>query len=819
MNQKQKIYSLLKNRILFLDGATGTELQKKGMPPGACPEIWSLDNPACMSEIHRAYADAGSDIIYTCTFGGNRLKLEQYGTEDVRGINRRLASLARNAVGKNVLVAGDVGPTGHFVEPFGTLSFEEAVNLFKEQITGLIEGGVDLLVIETIMDIQEARAALIAAKECCDLFVMVSMTFEPTGRTLNGTDPLAALITLQSLGANAVGCNCSTGPDAMVTFINAMKPYATVPLLAKPNAGLPQLINGETSFHMPPHLFAEQAAPIAHGGANLMGGCCGTTPEHIRALKEKLGGKPPLRPARKAVSAVSSARKARIFTDTDHLIIAGERINPTGKKDLQKSLLEGKLSLVRQMAHEQEKSGADILDINIGVPHLDEQKTIREIIRLLSITTELPLTIDSSCTDTIKTALRYYPGRLMINSISGEPDKMEELLPIAAQYGAMFILLPLAGKELPDTVEKRIPIIKSVYQRAKAFGIRKEDIIVDGLVMTVASSPEASAETLQTIAWCTKNRFQTIIGLSNVSFGLPERQWINGAFLVMARQTGLKMAIANPSIPEIMALKHSADVLLNHDHQAASYISYFAEKTKGNEGTEGKQALLSTNAAYPNSSISKGRQISSRTWDCILEGNSEDILDAIREDLPQCPDPAHEYLVNHSMIPAINHVGTLFEEKRYFLPQLLASAEAMKKGMAYLEPLLHQGKSTGGKGLILITTVEGDIHDIGKNIVALLLGNQGYRIVDLGKDAAAQMIVRAIKEHKPDVVALSALMTTTMIRMKEVIDLARKEGEECPFMVGGAVVTASFADSIGAYYAKDGVEAGKVMEIILRSAV
>jgi len=799
MDPKRKIYSLLKKRFFLLDGAVGTELQKKGMPPGVCPEIWTLDNPACIAGIHRAYADAGSDIIYTCTFGANRLKLEQYGAGNVRDINRRLTLLAKNAVGNSVLVAGSVGPTGHFVEPFGDLPFEEAVNLFKEQITGLVEGGADLLVIETMMDIQEARAALIAAKECCDLFVMVSMTFEATGQTLNGTDPLASLITLQSLGANAVGCNCSTGPAEMAAFITAMKPYATVPLIAKPNAGLPQIIGGETFFPMAPCMFAEETAAIARGGANLIGGCCGTTPDHIRALKGRLANLLPLMPVRKAISAVSSARKARVFKDTDLLVIVGERINPTGKKDLQKSLLEGKLSLVRQMAREQEENGAHVLDVNIGVPHLDEQKTIKDVIHLLSTATELPLVIDSSRLETIKTALRHYPGRLMINSISGEADKIAELLPMAAKYGAMFILLPLAGKELPDTAEKRIPIIKNVYQQAKALGISKEDIVVDGLVMTVASNPEGPAETLKTIAWCTKNRFQTIVGLSNVSFGLPERQWINGAFLAMARQNGLKMAIANPSIPEVMAFKHSADVLLNRDRQAAAYIAYFAEKAESNKKEEKEAALPSTPA--------------NRLFICVLEGNGEDISDVIRANLAEGLAP--EELVN-IMIKAINHVGALFEEKRYFLPQLLASAEAMKKGMDDLDPLLQQEKAEEKKNLIIMATVEGDIHDIGKNIVALLLGNHGYRIMDLGKDIPAQTIVRAIKEHKPDVVALSALMTTTMVRMKEVIDLARKEGEECPFMVGGAVVTASFADSIGAYYAKDGVEAGKVVEKIIK---
>jgi len=799
VNKKSQINHILKNRIMLLDGAWGTELQKKGMPAGACPEIWALENPGRMAEIHRAYGDVGSDIIYTCTFGGNRLKLNQYGVNDIGETNRRLAAVAKNAVNSRILIAADIGPTGHFVEPFGDLPFEEAVRIYKEQIRGLVDGGVDLLVIETMMDIQEARAALIAAKEQTDLFTAVTMTFEPNGRTLNGTDPLAALITLQSLGADAVGCNCSTGPETMNTFIAAMKPYARVPLVAKPNAGLPRVVDGITCFDMDSETFAQQAARIADSGANLIGGCCGTTPDHIRALKKALDGRPPIAPVRKSVSAVSSAGKAKIFNESDPLIIVGERINPTGKKDLQQELLAGKLSLVRQMARDQEKAGADLLDVNIGVPNIDEQKTIKDIVHLLSTVTELPLVIDSSNIDTIETALRHYPGRALINSISGEPDKIERLLPLAAKYGAMFILLPLTGKELPETAGKRIAIIRHIFKQAQAYGFTKEDIVVDGLVMTVASDPAAPVETLKTVEWCNRTfRCRTIVGLSNVSFGMPERRWINATFLAMAKTLGLTMAIANPAIPELMAVKHSGDVLLGRDPQAAAYIAHFAGQT---------QAASTAQPVEKKTALEKLTQV-------ILEGNRDDIMDVVRENLNQGIAPAR--LVNEIMIPAINRVGELFEEKRYFLPQLIASAETMKKAMAHLEPLLAEGEGAKAKGIVLIATVKGDIHDIGKNIVALLLRNQGYRVIDLGKDVAAEAIVSAIKRHNPHVVALSALMTTTMVNMKEVIDLARTRGEHCHFMVGGAVVTAAYAASIGAHYSKDGVDAAKVVETLIK---
>ncbi|HPJ96485.1 MAG TPA: homocysteine S-methyltransferase family protein [Syntrophales bacterium] len=798
MNARSRINRILKNRIVLLDGATGTELQKQGMPSGACPEFWALHNPVGMAKIHRAYKDAGSDIVYTCTFGGNRLKLNQYGLKNITETNRRLAEIAKKAVGGKTLVAADIGPTGHFVEPFGDLPFEDAVDIYKEQIHGLIDGGVDLLIIETMLDIQETRAALIAAKELSDIYTIVTMTFETNGRTLNGTDPLAALITLQSLGADAVGCNCSTGPETMNTFIAAMKPYAKVPLAAKPNAGLPRVVDGVTCFDMTPLTFAEQASRMAETGAGFIGGCCGTTPDHIRELKKALAGRPAVAPVCKSTSAVSSAAKARIFSQSDPLVIVGERINPTGKKDLQQELLAGKYSLVRRMAKDQEQAGADLLDVNIGVPNIDEQETIRDIVHLLSTVTELPLVIDSSDIDTIATALRLYPGRALINSISGEPDKIERLLPLAAKYGAMFILLPMTGKILPETAEKRIAIIRDIFKKAQAYGFTKEDIVVDGLVMTVASDPAAPVATTQTIEWCTRTfGCRTIVGLSNVSFGLPERRWINATLLAMAQQAGLTMAIANPAIPELMAVKRSGDVLLGRDPQAAAYIAHFAEQAPvtGVAPTEKKLNPLE-----------KLSQV-------ILDGNKDDILDVIRENLDQGFAPGR--LVDEIMIPAINRVGDLYEQKRCFLPQLMASAETMKKGMAHLEPLLAQDGTTRAKAVILIATVKGDIHDIGKNIVALLLRNQGYVVIDLGKDVPAETIIAEMKAQRPDAVALSALMTTTMVNMKGVIDLARSEGETCPFMVGGAVVTAAFAQSIGAHYAKDGVVAAKVVEALI----
>lgn len=802
MNLKRKIINLLHKRVLILDGATGTELHKRGMPVGECPEVWCTQNPAALQEIHRAYQNAGSDVISAFTFGANRLKLSQYGINNARDINKQLALLAKRAVGNGALVAGDIGPTGHFIEPFGDLLFDEAVDIFKEQVNGLLEGGVDLFIIETMMDIQEARAALLAVKEITDHFTIVTMTYETNGYTLSGTDPVTALITLQSLGADAVGCNCSTGPGAMVNFITAMKPYATVPLVAKPNAGMPRLAGTKTVFDMGPEDFASFGKLFVASGANLIGGCCGTTPEYISTIKREISHIPVIAPLRKSLSAVSSARGFSIFDQSSPLFIVGERINPTGKKALQRELLDGKMTLVRQMAKDQEKQGADLLDVNIGVHGIDEITTIKKVLHLLSTTTDLPLVIDSPNIETIQTALRIYPGRALINSISGEREKMMKLLPLAEKYGAMFILLPIADNEVPETAARRRQIIKEIYKASKNFGFSKDDIVIDGLVMTVASKPNAAAEALKTVAWCT-DRFKcrTILGLSNVSFGMPERKWMNAAFLAMAQASGLTMAIANPADRDLMNIKMAGNVFMQKDRDAALYIRHFAE-----------QPVIDKTAAPGEEKISPARKVS----EAITEGNRDGIVDLVESAVASGINPST--LVDDIMIPTIIRVGEFFDERKYFLPQLIASAEAMKAALGYLEPRLeHEKTAQVGKRVIILATVKGDIHDIGKNIIALMLKNHGYTIIDLGKDVPPDAIMKAIRNAHPDVVGLSALMTTTMVNMKEAIDLARTEGYSCPFIIGGAVVTQSYAVSIGASYAKDGVEAVRVIDQIIKS--
>jgi 5-methyltetrahydrofolate--homocysteine methyltransferase len=795
--RRSNINRLLQKKIAILDGATGTELYKRGMPPEASLELWSLENPAVLADIHSSYLAVGADIIYTCTFGANRFKLGEYGAENVLEINRELAALAKRAVGKRALIAGDMGPTGRFIEPFGDLSFEEAVGVYKEQASGLIQGGVDLIVIETMIDIQEARAALIAVKELSRIFTMVTMTFEKDGRTLNGTDPVAALITLQSLGADAVGCNCSMGPDGMLDLVSAMKPYAKVPLVAKPNAGLPRLVDKKAVFDMDAATFASFGPRFAASGVNLMGGCCGTSPDHISALRRNLEGSVPIPPRVKSLSAVSSPRHYVVLDESKPLYVIGERLNPTGKKALQQELLEGKTAIVRQMAKEQEKKGADLLDVNVGVPGLDEIKAIRNVLHVLMTTASAPLVIDSAKIETIEAALRIYAGRALINSISGEKEKLAKLLPIAAKYGAMFVLLPLTEGEIPETAAKRIKVIRMIYREPHRLGFVKDDIVVDGLTMTVASNPQAARETLDVVAWCRKTfKVRTVLGLSNVSFGMPERKWMNAAFLAMAQSAGLTMAIANPESDEFMNIKRAGDVLRLRDKDAAAYITNFKKPS------------------LPPADI-ENRSPEQKVHTAVLEGNREEITDFIKAAMNGGIEPSR--LVDAFMVPAIVRVGEFYEKKEYFLPQLIASAEAMKKGISYLDPFLQkENAQAADKGVIMLATVKGDIHDIGKNIVALILRNHGYRVIDLGKDVPNEDIIHAAGKLHPDIIGLSALMTTTMINMKDIVALAGEKLPGCRFIVGGAVVTRSFADAIGAAYAKDGVEAVRVVEELLR---
>nr|MCR5756085.1 dihydropteroate synthase [Acetatifactor sp.] len=670
------------------------------------------------------------------------------------------------------------------------------------------------LVVETMMSLAETRAALIAAKEVSNLPVMVTMTFEGDGRTLFGTDARTAAVVLESLGAVAIGANCSSGPAQMKNIINDMASVSTIPIIAKPNAGLPYLDqNGKTCYDMQADEFAEEMEILVQAGATVLGGCCGTTPEFIRKIRLKFGINSLIEVKRRpeGIRFLSSERQTLSFGLDNNFMIIGERINPTGKKLLQAQLREGNMEKVLQFAEEQEACGAKILDVNMGMSGIDEKEMMLRAIDEISGVTNLPLSLDSSHVDVLEAALRRYPGRALINSISLESEKFEKLIPIAAKYGAMFILLPLSDAGLPQNIQEKIEIIQKISERAYSFGMRKEDIVVDGLVATIGANKYAALETLETIHFCKENQFATVCGLSNISFGMPERSYVNATFLALAVREGLTMAIANPSQELLVASGLATDLLLAKNESDMRYIEYVSQLTPrpvqqtvpqanaNSSETKGEKEALQESSATENT-------VKTDLRNAVLKGNRNGIA-KITESALACGEKPSD-LLNEILLPAINEVGEFFDKGKYFLPQLISSAEAMKNAIAVLEPLLLKGSNAQDMPVVVIATVEGDIHDIGKNLVALMLKNHGFKVVDLGKDVSKEEIINAALEHHAKIIALSALMTTTMQRMREVIAYAKEKGVTAKIMIGGAVITQEYADEIGADgYSKDAAEA------------
>lgn len=813
---KQTFRALIQDAPIFLDGATGSNLQKKGMPSGVCPEQWILENKEVLVTLQKDFIDAGSRIIYAPTFTANRIKLKEYGLEEnIRQMNHDLVAISKEAAGQRAYVAGDITMTGEQLAPMGRLDFEELVSVYKEQIGCLVEAGVDLLVVETMMSLQETRAAVIAAKEVCDLAVMATLTFEADGRTLFGTDAVTAAVVLENLGVAAVGVNCSTGPDKMVSVVRSMAEVTTLPIIAKPNAGLPFLdAEGNTVYDMDARTFGICMKDIVAAGASIIGGCCGTTPEYIAEAKKQVGNMPILHREKSARRFLTSERQTVAFDLTDNFIIVGERINPTGKKKLQAELREGSMEMVSAFAEEQEACGAGILDVNMGMSGIDEKAMMLKALETVGGITNLPLSIDSSHVDVIETALRRYPGRALINSISYEKAKVDALLPLAKKYGAMFILLPLSDEGLPGNLAEKIEIIEKIKEKAFALGLTREDIIVDGLVTTVGANKTAATETLETIRYCKENGLATICGLSNISFGLPERSFVNASFLTMAIQAGLTMAIANPSQELLVSCAFASDLLLHKEGADIRYIQLMdalkAKKEALGE-TVSPQTGIRINAPVKEAAA---LSIQDKLYADVLKGNKSGIVADTKEALLDGQDA--KALLDEVLLPAINEVGELFDKGRYFLPQLIASAEAMKASIEYMEPILLQANTNADMPTVVIATVEGDIHDIGKNLVALMLKNYGFRVIDLGKDVPKETIIAAAKEHNAQVIALSALMTTTMQQMRHVIEYARQQQVQAKIIIGGAVITQEYADEIGADgYSKDAADAVKLTKKIL----
>ena len=814
---KKEFREYLSKGAIVLDGATGTNLMAAGMPIGVCPEAWVMEHQDVLYDLQSAYVKAGTNIVYAPTFTGNRIKLEEYGLEDrIEEINTELVRLSKRAVDGKALVAGDMTMTGKQLFPLGDLMFEELVDVYKEQASILDHAGADLFVVETMMSLQECRAAVIAIKEVSDLPIMVTLSYNEDGRTLFGTPPETAVVVLQSLGVDAIGINCSTGPMEMVELVEKMAQYSTVPILAKPNAGLPELEDDKTVYKMTPQEFADAAVALVNAGASIVGGCCGTTPEHIKALSDAVRELPIRKPLERHRRILASERK-NVEIDLDgSFIVVGERINPTGKKKLQAELKEGKLDLVRQMAMEQEENGAKILDINMGMNGIDEKEMMKSVIYEVSSTVDCPLCIDSSHVDVIEEALKIYPGRALINSISLESEKIEKLLPVAAKYGAMFILLPLSDEGLPKDAAEKHRIINTVYDKAMALGMAHEDIVVDGLVATIGANPDAAKECYETISYCKNDKkLPTICGLSNISFGLPERMYVNTAFLTMAICNGLTMAIANPSQELLMNAAFSSDMLLNRPDSDIAYIermNMLAEKKAQYETVVVKKQPDSAAGDSTGTNTNGGNDA---IFQAVLKGSKGSILDEVKKVIDAGKKP--DEIINESLIPAINEVGELFNKKKYFLPQLIGSANTMKHAIDYLEPLLEKNDTGENMPTLVIATVEGDIHDIGKNLVVLMMKNYGYNVIDMGKDVPCEDIVNKAIEENAAVIGLSALMTTTMLRMKDVIELCKEKGCSSKVIIGGACITQSYADEIGADgYSKDAAECVKLVEKLLQ---
>ena len=771
---------------LVLDGATGTELAKLGMPSGVAPELWVYENPSAIESVHNAYIAAGSQIVYAPTFGGNSCKLAEFGIADRQEeiVGSLMRTSKANASTQGALVFGDIAPTGRFVEPFGDLPFEEAVSVFRRLASILAANGADGFAIETMMDLQEARAALLGCREAApELPCIVTMTFEDSGRSLTGADPVAALVALQALGADAFGCNCSTGPGDMANVIARLLPYAKIPLVAKPNAGLPRFENGRTVFPMGEDEFAGYVPELLEKGAVILGGCCGTTPRHIKALadrlkKESIPEKPV--PLEGVISSVSQYRQIScngLFT------LIGERINPTGKKALQAELREGKTDMVFEFAIQQTSAGADVLDVNMGLSGINEKEMMKKALCRILQSTSAILCIDSTDPETVEEALRLYPGRALFNSISLEKNRIEKILPIAARYGAMPVLLPLTDGGIPRTAAERMQVVDAILEETSKYGYSPADVCIDALIMTVSADNSAATTALEVISRCKARKLNTVCGLSNVSFGLPGRPLVNKAFLGMAMGCGLNMAIANPLFTDIVDMINARNVLTANDPGFAAFIGKYAEN-KAVQAVAEKTELSPVEALYRAVMLGNTSKMAELAAKCLENGETI------------------QSLVDDVLIPAITEVGDRYSRKEYFLPQLIRSAEAMQSAMAYLEPLMAaESGSDREKTPVIIATVRGDIHDIGKNIVAVMLKNYDFDVIDLGKDVPAEVIIDAAVEKNIKVILLSALMTTTMGNMKEVIDLAAKRGlNDLKFVVGGAVVDEEFAKSIGAVY-------------------
>lgn len=792
----------LKNRILVLDGAMGTLLQARGLKPGGSPEEMNLAAPEVVVGIHREYAEAGADILVSNSFGGSRIKLAHYGLEkQVTEINVRAVELARQAAGSERFVAASIGPTGRFLEPVGDAGFDEIVDVFGEQVRAFAAAGADLISLETFLDIRELRAALIACKEFSNLPVIAMMTFDDAGRTVLGTPPTAAAVTLDALGADVIGSNCGLGPEGIFTILEKMRTVTSRPLIAQANAGLPVLRDGQTVFPASPEEMTVYHERMIALGVRIIGGCCGTTPRHIQAIRAALEGRshawtPP------APRTFLSSRTAVVAVGGEApCAIIGERINPTGKKGYTQELREGKTAYVRQEAQAQMAAGASLLDINCGTPGVDEPAALERAVFAISGVAAAPLVLDSSDPLALERGLKAADGKVLINSVSGESKSLAAILPLARKYGAAVIGLALDESGIPSTAAGRVAVAGKILHAALDAGLPRHDVVIDCLTLTVSAEPAQARETLRALQLVKEDLgLATVLGVSNISFGLPARPVLSAAFFAMALERGLDAAIVNPRDERMMDAFRAAMVLLGRDLRAETYITHYAG------------AVMPALPVSPLTSIG----IRERLAAAVIEGDRDGILPLVESALQEGLPPLA--ISNEGLLPGLEEVGRRFGAKRIFLPQVMLSAETMQVAFARLKTAM-QGSEMPHRHKILMATVEGDIHDIGKNIVCTLLENHGFEIIDLGKNVSVARIVEAAREHAVDAVGLSALMTTTLHQMEITIRALREAGVRVFTMLGGAVVTQDYADSVGAdLYAVDALEAvARVKELFQKT--
>lgn len=779
------------NNFTILDGGMGTMLQAAGLPVGQLPEVWNITHPDKVADIQRKYVEAGSHVIYANTFGANRHKVATSGYTPAELITGGIQAARKAAGDRDVKVALDVGPIGQLLEPLGTLSFDEAYDIYKEMVVAGAEAGADLVIFETMSDLYEVKAAVLAAKENTSLPVWVTMTFEATARTFVGVTVPAMALTLTGLGVDALGFNCSLGPKELMPMVEELRQWTDLPLILKPNAGLPDPATG--AYTITPEEFAEEMKAAAGLGVRILGGCCGTTPDFIRALSaatESLTPSPRPKASRHGVCSPTCV------AELNGVRVIGERINPTGKKRFQQALRERDMSYILERGMEQQDAGAEILDVNVGLPGIQEDEMMVQVVKNLQSVVELPLQIDSSDPTAIEAGLRAYNGKPIVNSVNGNREVLEQILPLCKKYGAAVVGLAMDHGGIPQTAQARIEIAQRILDAALEFGIPREDVYIDCLTLTVSAQQEQAVETLEAVRYVTKEMgLHTVLGVSNISFGLPAREHITVSFLTQAMYAGLDLPIVNPNQKAIIDAVTSFRVLSGQDQDSAAYIERFAGEATGTPAAPQPTGQMTIETA-----IARGlKQETAALTEKALETMTE--LD----------------VVNTMLIPALDLVGDRYEKQEIFLPQLINAANAACEGFEVIKKrIAEKGAGSVSKGKIVIATVHGDIHDIGKNIVKVVLENYGYTVIDLGRDVPVETVVEAVIREDVKLVGLSALMTTTVVSMAETIKALRESGHDCKIWVGGAVLTPEYAKEIGAdYYAKDAKESVDIARKVL----